>query len=256
MTAWLDVWAEHQGNVGFVEGPNNKNPWGPEQGVKNAAYCASAATIIPHHKGVVWWPESQFGAKGFAYTPYWAAAAKTHGLWKGADGDLRPGDIVALDWNHDGVGDHTETVVAAYKDGTFDTIGYNTGKPEGCHYPIRRDRKYLLGRLRMEGALYSTVTPPPVGGSVMPGYPFRTTSAQIQDWTSVDGHSWIIDSNGAVYGSPGSPGIIGVNGQPYFAGRTAAKLHIQMENTHYVCTIEATSGEMYRADGGAPFRTH
>jgi hypothetical protein len=164
---WADVWPEHHANIGFVEGPGNKNPWTEELNIGDAAYCAAAATTIPHHHGVTWPADAQMPGRGIAYSPYVRQCAERHGYWqydhasKGQPCDLQPGDIITLDWGGDGVDDHTETVIAVYGDGTYDTIGYNTGHPEGCHAPIRRDRKYLVGRWRMNGSMYGAVAPTP-----------------------------------------------------------------------------------------------
>src|SRR4051794_28404093 len=104
---WEPVKQEHFGNNGFVEGLHNQNPWGPEQGVRNASYCDSGASMVPYHHGLRWWPDCQFGEKGCAYTVYHTQAADRHGVWKkGSDVDLRPADLVFFDWDHNGVVDH------------------------------------------------------------------------------------------------------------------------------------------------------
>lgn len=163
MTVWPEVEPEHAANVGFVEGAGNRNPWSEEIGAGDAAYCISAACIVPHHHGVQWWPWSQFGAKGAAYCPYFRVAAIRAGVWvddhasRGAPCDLRPGDVVLYDWNGDGVADHAETVKEVFGLG-FSTYGYNVGHPEGCHI-VYRDRKYLMGRARLDGTLYVAHAP-------------------------------------------------------------------------------------------------
>lgn len=77
------VLAEMSAAVGFVEGPNDENPWGPEQGVHNAAYCASFAHVIPYHHGYRFPPESQFGEMGTAYVPYIESQAQAYSEWGG-----------------------------------------------------------------------------------------------------------------------------------------------------------------------------
>lgn len=176
MTLWTEVLPEHRANVGFIEGANNQNPWGPEQGVFNASYCESAASMVPYHHGVRYWLEAQFGEKGWAYTPFAVNDAIHHGCFQydhassGRPCDLLPGDKVYFSWNGDTLADHVETVIAVYADGTFDTIGYNTGHPEGCHI-IRRDRYYLLGRFRMQGVFYGEAPKVPIP---MPNIPINT----------------------------------------------------------------------------------
>lgn len=156
---------------GFVEGPSNQNPWGAAQGSPNAAWCCSFACMNPYDLGYRWWPESQFGAKGNAYCPYHQNHAEAHGEWqydhtsRGQPADLKPGDQVLFDWNGNAVADHIETVIATYMDLTYDTVGGNTGSPEGVHAPIRRDRKYLLGRVRPSGYTAATPAPTPVPGA-------------------------------------------------------------------------------------------
>jgi peptidoglycan hydrolase-like protein with peptidoglycan-binding domain len=148
------ILAEHWHNVGFVEGPNNANPWGPEQGVSSSAYCDSAASIVPYHHAHAWWSECTFGAKGCAYCPDHVRAGEQHGAVRydhtsrGEPADVLAGDLLFYDWNGDGVADHVETAVDdCPSNGRTHNIGYNTGTPEGCH-EIWRDRTYLLCRLR------------------------------------------------------------------------------------------------------------
>ncbi|HET7329149.1 MAG TPA: hypothetical protein VFJ14_17900 [Nocardioidaceae bacterium] len=163
MTTWPPVEAEHRSNVGFRT-TGDRNPWTQELGIGNTAYCIAAATVVAHHHGVQWWPDAQFGAKGYAYCPYGRAGAARHGVWEddhasqGRPARLQPGDIVLYDWGGDGVADHAETVKAIYADGTFDTYGYNTGNPNGC-WIVRRDRRYLMGRIRMTDAFYGAAEP-------------------------------------------------------------------------------------------------
>jgi hypothetical protein len=159
------VLAEHRSNVGFLESPNNTNPWGPEQGIHNASYCDSASSIVPYHHGYRWWPESQCGEKGSAYCPFHVSVGSSHGevrfdhSGQGDPADVKAGDLLFYDWDHSGVADHVET---AYEDcpsgGRTHNIGYNTGSPEGC-YLLWRDRTYLLCRLRP--SQYRTETPVP-----------------------------------------------------------------------------------------------
>src|ERR1041385_2939046 len=116
MTLLDDVMAEHRSNVGFREGPNNANPWGPEQGVSNSAYCDSATSMVPYHHGLRWWADCQFREKGCAYTVYHVNAAQRHGKYvedhasKGQPAPLAIGQPVFFDWNDNGGVDHVETV--------------------------------------------------------------------------------------------------------------------------------------------------
>jgi len=151
----IDVGAvvqEMRDNVGFVEGWNNDNPWGDEQGVGNyQPYCASFAYMIAYRHGYRWDGDSQFGERGDAYVPY----AEDHGFEYGeatadhaSSGSPAPiyvGSQVTFDWNGSGDGDHIETCVDNHGDPygpTFTTVGANTGNPEGVHL-VERDRRYL-----------------------------------------------------------------------------------------------------------------
>lgn len=276
---WLqNVWPLHQPNIGFKEGKNNKNPWTERLGIGDTSYCNAAISLVNYDAGVRWWLDSQFREKGFAYVPYLHQAADRHGCWMddttARRADLVAGDLVVFVWggkSSNSLGDHIETVVAVYTDGTFDTIGYNTGSPEGCHYPIRRDRKYLLGRVRMVGAFYAANPlpgPPPAPGGTIPlGYGFDTTSVHHADWVELDGMSWILTAEAAIYAGPAAnaagAGMLGVNDQDYWLGPThhagphsAAKLHVRKEGAKYVNCIQDTEGFLFRRDGGPTFTTH
>jgi len=169
------VIAEHHANVGFREGPNNANPWGPEQGMHNAAYCDSAASVVPYHHGYRWWPESQFGEKGCAYCPHHVSVGANHGevvydhASQGQPADVKAGDLLFYDWNNTGIADHVETAIESCPSGgRTHNVGYNTGKPEGC-YDLWRDRRFLLCRLRPAGYAQGgqpSPAPTPVAGSI------------------------------------------------------------------------------------------
>lgn len=152
--ALAPILGEHRRNVGFREGPNNANPWGPEQGVRNAAYCDSCASMVPFHNGYRWWPDCQFGEKGCAYTVYHVNNGKTHGEFaydhasQGRPVDVLAGDLLFYDWNGNGQPDHVETAIEDCPgNGRTHNVGANTGSPGGV-YDLWRDRRYLLGRLR------------------------------------------------------------------------------------------------------------
>lgn len=230
MTTWAQVWAEHQRNIGFTEsrGPN-VNPWTQEMGFGNVAYCSAAASVVPHHQGVQWPSWVQVPPKGEAYSPDWQHFPSwmfDHAS-RGQPCDLQPGDIVTIDWGGDGVADHTETVVQVYADGTYDTIGYNTGHPEGCHYPIRRNRTYLVGRFRAQGFIYDGTpgpgpgpTPPPApsGPRVLQQGMKGQDVADLQNQLNRFGYGLVVDgdfgpaTNGAVRDFQAKHGLV-VDGQ-------------------------------------------
>jgi hypothetical protein len=174
------VIAEHKSNVGFREGPGNQNPWGPEQGISNAAYCDSAASMVPYHQGYRWWPESQFGEKGCAYTVTHVNVGKAHGevrydhASQGDPADVLAGDLVFYSWSGGSEPDHVETALEdCPSNGRTHNCGYNTGNPEGC-YDLWRDRKYLLCRLRpthYRDAVAPGSGPPPPPATIAPPFP-------------------------------------------------------------------------------------
>lgn len=138
------AWAE--GEVGFIEGPNNENPYGPWQGVWNAAYCDSFAQMAAVQQGRFEWPSyCQFGAKGDAYCPYTEAHARKLGIWhdKGDGYQPRRGDQRLYDWTGWGGADHIETFWGI-ENGKPWNVGANTGSPNGVHY-TQRDETYLRG---------------------------------------------------------------------------------------------------------------
>jgi hypothetical protein len=134
MTTWGQVWARHKRNIGFVEGPHNKNPWTEELGIGNVAYCSAAASVVPHNSGVQWPHWVQHPPKGEAYSPDWQKfpSWKYDHASQGRPCDLLPGDIVTYDWKDDGTADHTETVVDVHADLTFVTVGYTPAYPRAA----------------------------------------------------------------------------------------------------------------------------
>jgi hypothetical protein len=155
--SWAAVLTEMTAQVGFVEGPDNQNPWGPEQGIANAAYCCSFACMVPYHRGYRWPANCQFGVKGDAYVPFRRQHAIEQGEWledhasAGRPADVEPGDQLIYVWpGGDGAGDHIETAIAPSPSGNTTNIGANTGSPEGVHTVVR-SRQYLLGRIRPKG---------------------------------------------------------------------------------------------------------
>jgi hypothetical protein len=146
MTAGVDIVNIARTQLGFVEGPNNENPYGTWYGIPNEAYCAMGVS----------WCFAQANAshlvaaqtpKGFAYCPdgltWFQKNKQVVDKYSGL-----PGDLVFYSWSGNGVADHVEIVEAASKDG-LTTIGFNTGPEsytgnqadgDGCY---RRHRPYL-----------------------------------------------------------------------------------------------------------------
>jgi hypothetical protein len=223
---WAAVRAEMVAANGFVEGPGNANPWGPEQGVRNAAYCSSFAHMVPYHHGYRWPANSQFGDMGDAYCPYAVQHGAEHGevrldhASRGGPADLLPGDQAFFDWAGDGVADHVETVIAVYADGTYDTVGANTGRPEGVHAPIRRDRKYLLARRRPSG--YAPVAPLPAPVPARKEVVVFNPPVQVVSWCLFDSRKTggralaAVQADGGVFCEPKEAWAGGPHGRPYW----------------------------------------
>lgn len=206
--AWLKA------HVGWREGPNNDNPFGPWQGAGNhAAYCDSGAQeAAVEQGGFDGWPDHcQFGRKGDAYTPWTEAHAKEIGLWRDKGYTPKVLDQWLADWNHNGVADHIETVVHDNGNGTFVTVGFNTGSPEGCHYVVR-DNKFTLGFVAMSDVVSATApapgpgapTPPASGGHEYHGILKEGTRGTPVGWlqaalndpskTGGDGYNLVVDN--------------------------------------------------------------
>jgi hypothetical protein len=163
MTAGVDIVNVARTQLGFIEGPNNENPYGTWYGVPNESYCAMGiswcfAQVNASHLVAAQTP------KGFAYCPdglTWFQKRK-----RVVDKySALPGDIVFFSWSGNGVADHVEIVEAASRDG-ITTIGFNTGSEsytgnqsngDGCY---RRHRPYLyvLAIVRPEYATNSSPT--------------------------------------------------------------------------------------------------
>lgn len=183
---WDPVYAEHRGNVGFNEGPNNDNPWSAELGIPNVPYCASGATRVPYHHGYRWWEDDQFGLNGSAYCPSVVSVGNGHGEWEfdrastGNPCSVQAGDLLLYDWNGNGEADHIETAIEnSVGGGRTHNIGYNTS--DGVR-DLWRDRRYLLGRRRPSrdgGYNFGRVPEVPGPGPANPhAFPGRTLVLQ------------------------------------------------------------------------------
>jgi len=146
VTSGLDLVNIARTQIGFVEGPNNENPYGTWYGIPNESYCAMGVS----------WCFAQANAshlvaaqtpKGFAYCPAGLTWFQKNKQVVDKYSAL-PGDLVFYSWSGNGVADHVEIVEAASKDG-ITAIGFNTGPEsytgnqangDGCY---RRHRPYL-----------------------------------------------------------------------------------------------------------------
>ena len=138
-----DALAALEGEVGFHEGPDNTNPYGPWQGVSNAAWCDSFAQWGAVEHGKFQWPSyCQFGGKGDAYCPFTKDHAKALRYWRGRDETPRPGWQVLFSWNGNGVPDHIGTVIHNMGDGMLRTV---EGNYQDAVAYVDRDYDYVVG---------------------------------------------------------------------------------------------------------------
>lgn len=199
---WPAVKDEHLSLDGWVEGPHNENPWTDELFGYHApaAYCASEATVVTYHHGVVWPDDAQNAPRGFAYCPYLVTWAVNHGLFEwdrtssGAPAMVHEGDLLLWDWKSDGVADHCETALADDDgaDGYVHNIfGANTGVPEGCHAGLSRPRRYLLGVVHMCLWAYKDNNPPPALPDCPPTPPPEPAPVPEPGLPSQGGNPWL-----------------------------------------------------------------
>jgi CHAP domain len=124
MAGALDVLNVARQQLGFVEGPNNENPYGSWYGIPNESYCAMGISWCFAQVGLSALVAAQTD-KGFAYCPAGLAwfQKKKQVVDRNA---AKAGDIVFFSWAGNGVADHVELVEGASTLG-LTTIGFNTG---------------------------------------------------------------------------------------------------------------------------------
>lgn len=83
-----------------------------------------------------------------------------HGTYHAGDQGLRPGDVLLFDWDHNGIGNHTECVVRVVSAGVVQTIGSNGSDSIAVAYRTR-STQYVLGYFRPEWPASATITPRP-----------------------------------------------------------------------------------------------
>ena len=117
MTTVAEFLAVAQRNVGFVEGPNNDNPFAAVAGHANhQPWCASFVVACAKRAGLELPGTS-------AYTPTFAQAFKDAGHW-GHEG--KPGDVVFFAWPSMGRIAHVGIVEKVLEDGAYVCIEGNT----------------------------------------------------------------------------------------------------------------------------------
>jgi CHAP domain len=104
VSSGLDIVNIAQKQLGFIEGPNNENPYGIWYGMPNVSYCAIFVSWV--------FKEANLSAlvaaetpKGFSYCPSGLTWFQKHGQIV-PKGTGRPGDIVFYDFSGKGVAEH------------------------------------------------------------------------------------------------------------------------------------------------------
>jgi hypothetical protein len=120
MTRPADVIDRATGDVGFVEGPNNANPYGEWYGLRNQPYCAMALSRWMFDCGLAT-PAST--AKGYAFTPSGALWFQQRGRWGTVP---RVGAHVFFRFSGQRI--HHVGLVTGVHGGSIDTIEANTSQ--------------------------------------------------------------------------------------------------------------------------------
>lgn len=66
------------------------------------------------------------------------------GTYAAGDDDLAPWDVLLFDWEHNGVGNHVEFMVADLGNGYVQTFGANGSDSREARYRSRPDRKSVV----------------------------------------------------------------------------------------------------------------
>lgn len=143
MSSGLDVVNIAQQQVGFIEGPNNENPYGAWYGLPNESYCAMGVSWCFAQVGLSALVAAQT-EKGFAYCPAGLTWFQKKGRVVGKY-DGQPGDLVFYSWSGNGVADHVEIIEAASSDG-LTCIGFNTGPDKSTGNPANGDGVFRVHR--------------------------------------------------------------------------------------------------------------
>ena len=143
MSSGLDVVNIAQTQIGFIEGPNNENPYGTWYGIPNESYCAMGVSWVFAQAGLSSLVAAQT-PKGFAYCPagltWFQKKSRVVGKY-----DAQPGDLVFYSWSGNGVADHVEIVEGASRDG-LTCIGFNTGPDKSTGSPANGDGVFRVHR--------------------------------------------------------------------------------------------------------------
>lgn len=116
--------------VGFREGPGNRNKYGP-----NGAWCGMFVNWCAHAAGVK--------IPDCAWTPAGVAGFKRAGQWTTGAKGIKAGDIVFFQFDSDPGPEHVGIVVGPGQNGRVETIEGNTNNDGGAegHSVLRKSRR-------------------------------------------------------------------------------------------------------------------
>ena len=146
MSSGLDIVNIAQRQIGFIEGPNNANPYGEWYGMNNVSYCAIGISWC-FNQGNLSAIVAAETPKGFSYCPAGLTWFQKHGQIV-PKGTGRPGDLVFFDFSGKGVAEHVGIIEQCSTSG-LTTIEFNTSPDHaiasqangiGC---FRRHRPWL-----------------------------------------------------------------------------------------------------------------
>lgn len=221
MTSGVDIVNIARTQIGFVEGPNNENPYGKWYGIPNESYCAMGVSWVFAQANASHLVAAQT-SKGFSYCPagmtWFQKKKQVIGKY-----NALPGDLVFYSWSGNGVADHVEIVEAASKDG-LTCIGFNTGADKSTGNAANGDgvyrvhRPYLFVLAIVRPAYTASSAPTKATGST------RGVAGAVAGVTALTGGGAAVihNANGTTTPIPTKPPVVIV--APPFPGTAAFKV--------------------------------
>jgi len=146
VTSGLDIVNIAQKQIGFIEGPNNENPYGAWYGIPNQSYCAMFVSWVFAQANVSALVSAQT-QKGFSYCPDGLSWFQKQGCVVNIK-DARTGDLVFYSFSNNGIADHVGIIENASTAGITTIEGntspdHATGDQANGIGVFRRHRPYL-----------------------------------------------------------------------------------------------------------------
>ncbi len=182
MASAADVIRIASAEVGYTEGPNNRNKYAPEVGdANNQPWCGTFTDWCLIKAGLTGEPSS-------VWTPAGLQAYRKAGRAIDRNGPVEPGDIVYFDWEGgtatSGV-DHVGIVTGVRRDGQVETIEGNTSPTSagsqsngGGVYRRVRPRSVIAGFGR---PAYTSAPTPPVNPAEAAAFRRYAAAINIRD---------------------------------------------------------------------------